>query len=179
MPSGAALRRSPLSLCCINVCPGGSRWRRSCNSQGACYRGTFWGRQVTTLFGTPEVQPSRKHSLLPVLVVLFLFSYGLMTLLIVEQGSTIQSQRSLIRQLLGDSNELAAMKNKAAEPPAAQTHAQAHADQSQNAPVQSPSTQAAPSGKTSTAHKAQRPLPAIPPVPASDIADTRRTLMSI
>ena len=37
--------------------------------------------------------------MLPVLTVLFLISYGLMTLLIVEQGTTIQAQRTLIHQL--------------------------------------------------------------------------------
>ena len=34
--------------------------------------------------------PKKKRSLLPLLTVLFLFSYGLMTVLIVEQGSAIQ-----------------------------------------------------------------------------------------
>ena len=137
------------------------------------------GEQVTTLFGTPEVQPKSKHHMLPILTALFLISYGLMTLLIVEQGSTIQSQRTLIRQLLGDSTELASMKGKAI-----QQQAQApkpSADAQASVPVQTPSTQAVPSEKTSTAknHKAQRPLPEKPPVPASDIADARRTLMSI
>ena len=33
--------------------------------------------------------------MLPVFVVLFLVSYGLMTLLVVEQGRTIDNQRSL------------------------------------------------------------------------------------
>ena len=51
--------------------------------------------------------------MLPLLTALFLISYGLMTLLIVEQGSTIQSQRTLIQQLLGDSTELSALKGKA------------------------------------------------------------------
>jgi hypothetical protein len=139
---------------------------------------------VTTLFGTPEVQASRKLSLLPVLVVLFLLSYGLMTLLIVEQGTTIQSQRSLIQQLLGDSTELSTLKSNAIRQRHAQTQAQARAqgDAPKNVPAQTPSTQAAPSEKASTAHnrvKAQRPLPEKPPVPASDIADARRTLMSI
>jgi hypothetical protein len=111
------------------------------------------GAQVTTLFGTPEVQPKSKHTMLPILTVLFLISYGLMTLLIVEQGSTIQSQRTLIQQLLSDSS-----------------------------PVQTPSTQAVPSEKASNAHKnnkVQRPKHEMPPVPASDIGDARRTLMSI
>jgi hypothetical protein len=144
-------------------------------------RGKVLGAQVTTLFGTPEVQPKmRKHTMLPVLTVLFLISYGLMTLLIVEQGSTIQSQRTLIQQLIGDSTELSAMKGKAvqqqqAPPPKVQ------ADAKNSSPVQTPSTQATPSEKmTARNHgKVQRPLPEKPPTPASDIADSRRTLMSI
>jgi hypothetical protein len=82
---------------------------------------------LTTLFGTPEVSSRRTLTLLPVLTVLFLISYGLMTLLIVEQGNTIQSQRTLIQQLLGDSTELSAMKTKAAiehaQAPTAETQA--------------------------------------------------------
>jgi hypothetical protein len=135
---------------------------------------------VTTIFGTPEVQPKAKHTLLPILTVLFLISYGLMTLLIVEQGSTIQSQRTLIQQLLGDSTELSALKSKAIQQ---QAHApKAQADVQDSSPVQAPSTQAVPSEKASTAHKnnkVQRPKHEMPPVPASDIADARRTLMSI
>lgn len=118
--------------------------------------------------------------MLPILTVLFLISYGLMTLLIVEQGSTIQSQRTLIQQLLGDSTELSALKGKVIQQQQAQaTKPQMEAQK--NAPVQAPSTQAAPSEKTSAhnSSKAQRPAPEKPPVPASDIADSRRTLMSI
>ena len=47
--------------------------------------------------------PKKKRSLLPLLTVLFLFSYGLMTVLVVEQGSTIQSQRNMIQVLMRDS----------------------------------------------------------------------------
>jgi hypothetical protein len=118
--------------------------------------------------------------MLPILTVLFLISYGLMTLLIVEQGSTIQSQRTLIQQLLGDSTELSALKAKAIQPQAPAPKAQAEAQTS--SPVQAPSTQAVPSEKASTARnhgKVQRPMHEKPPVPASDIADARRTLMSI
>ncbi|MGC2197344.1 MAG: hypothetical protein WA628_21905 [Terriglobales bacterium] len=117
--------------------------------------------------------------MLPILTVLFLVSYGLMTLLIVEQGSTIQSQRTLIRQLLGDSTELSAMKGKSIQQAQAP---KSPVDTQRNSPVQTPSTQAAPSEKATTAQnhgKVQRPLPEKPPVPASDIADARRTLMSI
>jgi len=139
-----------------------------------------WGPQVTTLFGIPEAQPrTRKHTLLPLLTVLFLVSYGLMTLLIVEQGSTIQSQRSLIQQLIGDSSELAALKTKTSQQ---QAHApKPHAEAQSNSPVRTPSTQATPSEKATARNhgKVQRPMHEKPPVPASDIADTRRTLMSI
>jgi len=142
--------------------------------------GATSGAQVTTLFGTPEVQHKSKHTMLPILTVLFLISYGLMTLLIVEQGSTIQSQRTLIQQLLGDSTELSALKAKAIQQQVPTPKAQAEAKTS--SPVQAPSTQAVPSEKASTARnhgKVQRPMHEKPPVPTSDIADARRTLMSI
>jgi hypothetical protein len=117
--------------------------------------------------------------MLPILTVLFLISYGLMTLLIVEQGDTIQAQRTLIQQLLGDSAELAALKTKTMRQSAQSPKAQAEAQS--KTPVQTPSTQAAPSEKTTARNhgKVQRPLREKPPVPASDIADARRTLLSI
>ncbi len=138
---------------------------------------------MTTLFGTPEVRPRSRNTLLPILTVLFLISYGLMTLLIVEQGNTIQAQRTLIQQLLGDSSELSALKKgktTTKQQPAPAPKVQA--DAQSKSPVLPPSTQATPSEKTSTARhssKLRRPMPEKPPVPTSDIGDTRRTLMSI
>jgi hypothetical protein len=80
-------------------------------------------RHLTTLFGIVEstdlknfeapAAPKRKGGWLPLLTVLFLISYGLMTMLIVEQGRTIESQRTLIQELFGDSAQLSAMKLKA------------------------------------------------------------------
>jgi hypothetical protein len=135
---------------------------------------------VTTLFGTPEVQARSKHSLLPILTVLFLISYGLMTLLIVEQGTTIQSQRTLIQQLLGDSTELSALKGKGIQQSEQVPTVAPSVQAQQNQAVETPSTQATPSDKHHSAqNKARRPMPEKPPVPASDIADARRTLMSI
>jgi len=149
---------------------------------------------VTTLFGSPQTTPKSKHSLLPLLVVLFLFSYGLMTLLIVEQGSTITSQRVLIRELLGDTHELAALKGKQLREQALSRQAQSktQASTGQSPMTQTPLAQApsspsaqAPSSQGSTAQagtaknhpgKMQGPAPA---KPASDIADARRNLMSI
>lgn len=68
----------------------------------------------TTLVAEPVVAEvsKRKSSLLPLLVVLFLISYGLLTLLVVEQDHTITAQRTLISQLYGDSLQLTAMKGK-------------------------------------------------------------------
>ena len=64
--------------------------------------------------GTSEasVFPKPKISMLPILVVLFLISYGLMSVLVVEQGRTIDSQRHLIRDLFNDSVQLSALKTK-------------------------------------------------------------------
>ena len=55
------------------------------------------------------------RSLLPVLTILFLVSYGLLTMLVVEQGRTIDSQRSLIHLLFSDSVQLSSIKGKAAQ----------------------------------------------------------------
>ena len=89
----------------------------------------------------PIAAPKKKLSLLPLLTVLFLFSYGLMTVLIVEQGSTIQSQRNLIKVLLRDSTELWAAKGKAiGDQQMVQAQAQAQTEEKTRA--NAPSTQA-------------------------------------
>src|SRR5215471_17891859 len=85
--------------------------------------------------------PTKKHSWLPILTVLFMISYGLMTMLIVEQGQTIESQRALIRELFRDSTELSAVKMKALQD--ARSHAaQAAVPQNPSASTHAPSTQA-------------------------------------
>lgn len=76
------------------------------------------------------VKPKAKTSLLPVLVVLFLISYGLLTLLVVEQNRTIGAQRSLISQLYQDSMQLNAVRRKEAEAKA-KLHTQAQAPSAQ------------------------------------------------
>jgi len=52
----------------------------------------------------------RKYSLLPLLVVLFLISYGLLTNLVLQQDKTIDSQRTLVHLLLKDSLQLSALR---------------------------------------------------------------------
>lgn len=117
--------------------------------------------------------PKPKHSMLPLLVVLFLVSYGLMTMLIVEQGRTIDTQRYLIRQLFSDSAQLSAMKNGAIQKQnqaKARIHGQPSA--SQAAPAEKPKN-------GQTASKVSRPESLKPPTAASDTADDRRTLETI
>ena len=133
---------------------------------------------MTTLFGSTAVMPievpKKKRTLIPLLTVVFLLSYGLMTMLIVEQGSVIQSQRNLIKILMTDSAELWTMKGKAiAEQQTARTKGQGHAPASsiqtpstQIPSTQAPSTQAAPQlhaqGHTGRIGK---PSPSILPCP--------------
>jgi hypothetical protein len=137
---------------------------------------------MTTLCGytsvMPIAAPKKKRTLLPLLTVLFVISYGLMTVLIVEQGSVIQSQGNLIKVLLRDSTELWAAKGKAiADGQAARSQAQSRG---QNPSTQAPSTQAVPQQRSQNqAGKVAKPGPHFPPVPASELADQRRSLRTI
>jgi len=107
-----------------------------------------------------------KYSLLPLLTVLFLVSYGLLTMLVVEQGKTIDTQRYLIKQLFSDSVQLTTMKGSAIQKrQAAQAKANSQAQDKAN--------------RNHSAGKLQRPLPQKPPKDAADTTDERRSLISI
>jgi DNA replication initiation complex subunit (GINS family) len=145
----------------------------------------------------PIEAPKKKRSLLPTLTVLFCFSYVLMTLLIIQQGSVIQSQGNLIKVLMRDSKELWAAKGKAIEDQQmslAQSKNRAHAPASKTPSSQMPSTQTPstqvpsvqdPSTQVPQSHtqnhggKIAKPQPQAPPVPASDLVDQRRSLTTI
>jgi hypothetical protein len=159
-----------------------------------CHLTTLFGNTAVIAIATPT-NPKKKHSLLPVLTVLFVVSYGLMTMLIVEQGSVIQSQGNLIKILNGDSRELWGMKGKAVGDnqmarERAQNSAQAPSTQAQ-VPARTPSTQT-PSSQTpstqgiqqqqhapSRAGKMSKQGVQAPPVPAADLVDHRRALLTI
>jgi len=154
---------------------------------------------LTTLFGIVEsadlknfeapATPQKKRGWLPFLTVLFLISYGLMTMLIVEQGRTIESQRTLIQELFGDSAQLSAMKLKASVEHAQAAQAQsaltqAPAAQGPSSQIQNPSTQApakqAPSSQAAHRNQSQAAKPfRMPSRPASDLADSKRALITI
>lgn len=155
---------------------------------------------MTTLFGSIEIKevsqevpatPGKKYGWLPLLTVLFLISYGLMTMLIVEQGQTIESQRALIRELFRDSTELSAVKMKAQEErnqtqALAQNSSQNPSTQvpqitipsSQAPSKQAPSTQAVPQQHAQNQAKPKQQFQ-VPSRPASDLEDSRRALIKI
>lgn len=120
-----------------------------------------------------------------------------MTMLIVEQGATIESQRALIRELFRDSTELSAIRK--AQQDVSLAEAQRNS-QNPSAKMQSPitknpstqtrqfpSTQApltqAPSSQAAQQHRvqkqSQKPQFQMPSRPASDLADDRRVVHTI
>ena len=156
--------------------------------------GCFLNAFVSYTSVMPVAAPKKKRSLLPILTVLFLFSYGLMTLLIVEQGSAIQSQGNTIKILMRDSMELWTAKGKAisdqqmaksqsvTNSPSTQGDVNNDVNQNQTPSSQSktPSTQAVPQHRIqSHAGKIAKPETQLPPVPASDLVDRRRALSTI
>lgn len=146
----------------------------------------------------PVETPKKKKTLLPTLTVLFCFSYVLMTLLIIQQGSVIQSQGNLIKVLMRDSKELWAAKGKAitdqqmsqaqgknrsqtqaGKTPSSQMPS-TQSPSSQVPPVQVPSSQIQSQSHTQAhAGKIAKPQPQAPPVPAADLVDKRRSLTAI
>ena len=145
---------------------------------------------VTPIGTITTAKPKTKSALLPVLIVLFVISYGLMCTLVIEQGSTIDAQRFLIRQLLGDSTQLNAMKVREQQKKQAEAKPQQGAPAQGNPTVQpnvrpdaqTPSSQAGsqPNNKGSRkTGKVRKPFPQKPPQDASEMADERRNLISI
>jgi hypothetical protein len=117
--------------------------------------------------------------LLPLLVVLFVVSYGILTLLVVEQGQTIEAQRSLLRDLLKDSHQLATLKDKLAREVAAPSQDKgAVAQQKEAVTGTTPSVAPkAPSKEKETKRlgKSARIKKEAPEKPAADLQDVRRS----
>jgi hypothetical protein len=148
---------------------------------------------VATAVPANDAPAARKRrGWLPVLTVLFLISYGLMTMLIVEQGATIESQRALLRELYRDSEELSALRTKALQEKTvadSQSHAVAksktfpstQAPMTQTPSTQAPasttpSSQAAQQRRTKNQTEKQKPQFQMPTKPASDLIDDPRNL---
>ena len=167
----------------------------------ACQLGQRSGCSLTTLFNNTDITtaapidapvPRKKRGWLPLLTVLFCLSYGLMTMLIVEQGSTIESQRTLIRELFRDSTELAGLKLRAQQErilagknpsPSPKTQAPVTRNPSIQVPSSQAPTQQAPSSQAARPRQKQaeqqKPQFQMPSRPAADLSDNRRALITI
>lgn len=126
-------------------------------------------------------------------------------MLIVEQGATIESQRTLIRDLFRDSAELSAIRRNAQQDKnvtEAQSHSQTSSAKTQSPVSQAPSTQIpstqapakpvvpssqAPTSQTPSSQavqqhrvqkQTQKPQFQMPTRPASDLQDDRRVLIT-
>ena len=132
---------------------------------------------MTVTFSAPIETPRKKSrtALLPLLILLFLVSYSILTMLVIEQGRTIESQRILLREMLKDSNQLAELKTKLAsedaKPKQAPAEAQARRDQ------KDPVAKAPVVNDKDAKHtgKAARSMKSVPGKPAADLEDVRRS----
>ncbi|MGH9529314.1 MAG: hypothetical protein ACRD2S_05270 [Terriglobales bacterium] len=132
---------------------------------------------MTLALDAATVVPKKRKGMLPILIVLFLGSYGLMCTLVVEQGRTIQSQRDLIRDLFNDSSQLNAMKLKELLRERAMVDGAAKV----GAHTTAPRLRVSPRDGIRNKNAARAQMPALqkPPKPAADTADVRRIPLTI
>lgn len=131
------------------------------------------GATLTVLFSA-ENKPkttAKPAAILPLLVILFIVSYGILTMLVFEQGQTIESQRTLIREMLKDSTQLATLKGKMAR-----DDKRVHDKAAQGGHVDADSGNGA-SGVTGSkrANKTAHTMKQVPGKPATDLEDVRRS----
>lgn len=128
----------------------------------------------------PEIKT--RNTMLPLLTVLFVISYAILTLLVVEQGRTIESQRVLLRELLRDSTELAALKGKLASDKARGPQEKASPPaQTEDPAAGNSNSQDEARAKSHGSPKETRPqgksrsMKDVPEKPAADLQDVRRS----
>ena len=155
--------------------------------------GQAGGHQVTVIYSAECVsaqKASKPIAVLPLLVILFVVSYVILTMLVFEQGQTIESQRALIRELFRDSTELSSIKQGQIAKKNSEMRAQAPSAQVQSNQVQTkqtPSTQAqedqAPYSQALPQHQSQKqgqkPQFQMPSRPASDLMDQNRAVITL
>jgi hypothetical protein len=176
-------------------------WFGSCFHDVAAAVSREIGEKMNHTVNT-AVGRNRKRTMLPLLVFLFVISYGLLTMLVVLQDRTIDAQSDLIHLLFKESRRLhvvaAAQKNQisVAKQRGSQNNSHTQLPSSQVPKIQAPSSQVpmsqsatqipssqekrpatAKAGKNQ--HKADRRSPFRPPAEMTDPSDMRRTLFSI
>jgi hypothetical protein len=119
---------------------------------------------------------TRPAVVLPLLVILFIVSYGILTMLVFEQGKTIESQRGLIREMLKDSTQLATLKGKLARDDSKRSQDKASAPAEQkDADSGNPAAGAKGADKeTKRPGKSAHSTKEAPRRPAADMEDVRR-----
>ncbi|HUM06996.1 MAG TPA: hypothetical protein VLT90_16130 [Terriglobales bacterium] len=135
---------------------------------------------MTVIYTAQNEAPDKKprNALLPLLVVLFVISYSILTLLVIEQGRTIEVQRGLLREMLKDSTQLATLKKQIAQEAAARKTSPAdRKDGSSANSSDSPARNDAPkaSGKDTKRQGKSRTMKEVPETPAADLQDVRRS----
>jgi len=146
-------------------------------SESRILRGELGGNILTVVYSAEckaSQKATRPAAMLPILVVLFVFSYAILTMLVFEQGQTIESQRGLIREMLQDSTQLAALKGKLAKDDG--KHAQTAASEGQKESV-APNVAPPKTSDKDTKHsgKSAKSMRQAPGKPASDLEDVRRS----
>ena len=119
---------------------------------------------------------------MPLLVLLFVVSYSILTALVFEQGQTIESQRSLIREMLKDSTQLAALKDKLARDDGKRVQGKSSVEADhKNADSGNPAAGAKGSDVKGSDKETKRPgksahtMKEVPEKPAADLEDVRRS----
>jgi hypothetical protein len=148
-----------------------------------CFFGKRIGKtgDILSIVYSAECKAAQKANesvrLLPILVVLFVFSYAILTALVFEQGKTIESQRALIREMLKDSTQLAELKGKIARDESLRAQQKSLQGVGPSAPAQQGPSSVDPknSSKDSKANgKSAHVTKEAPRKPASDLEDVRR-----
>ena len=159
-----------------------SRWIPRCTDPSVrTRRFGGLGGTVTVVYTVQSEAPEKTRSvLLPLLVILFIISYSILTLLVVEQGRTIEVQRGLLREMLKDSSQLASLKQKMAREAAAHPQGKAapQADRQNPAGADTASpedTTPKASGKEKQHPGKSRTMKEVPERPAADLQDVRRS----
>ncbi len=136
-----------------------------------------FGGTVTVTFSAPIEAPRKKSrtALLPLLVILFLISYSILTMLVIEQGRTIESQRTLLREMLKDSSQLAELKGKLAREAAAKEAQPPAQPEAKDPAVNKAPAANAPDKNGKRPEKSERSLKSVPGKPAADLEDVRRS----
>jgi hypothetical protein len=156
-----------------------------------------WGLKKMNVIANAATKRKRTLTALPLLVVLFVISYFLLTKLVIEQDKTIDSQRSMIHMLFKDNLNLSRLHKHAgalSKKPKSQADSQLQAQNpasesasnqessSQIPLVQVPSSKVGPQANAKNGRrtpKAEKAIPASPPPEPTDPSDQRRVSFSI